>query len=80
MVVCDGSGKPRAVLETVSLERRAFHEVDEVFARKEGEGDLTLDHWRRSHQSYFQRNGGFDLSMLLWCEEFKVVARIGPRS
>jgi uncharacterized protein YhfF len=59
-------GRPRAVVETVSLEQRAFQEVDEAFARKEGEGDLTLEWWREVHMSYFKRN---DPSMLLWCEE-----------
>ena len=75
-VVCDGSEQPRAVLETVSLEQRIFNQVDEAFARKEGEGDLTLDWWRKAHQRYFERNGGFDPSMLLWCEKFKVVTEI----
>jgi uncharacterized protein YhfF len=80
MVVCDGSGRPRAVVETVSLEQRAFQEVDEAFARKEGEGDVTLEWWREVHMSYFKRNGGFDPSMLLWCEEFKVVKEIALRN
>jgi hypothetical protein len=30
--------------------------------------------------SYFKRNGGFDPSMLLWCEEFKVVKEIALRN
>lgn len=80
MVVCDGSGRPRAVVETVSLEQRAFQEVDEAFARKEGEGDLTLESWREVHMNYFKQNGGFNPSMLLWCEEFKVVMEIAQRN
>ncbi|ASV88534.1 ASCH domain protein (plasmid) [Ochrobactrum quorumnocens] len=76
MVVCDGSGRPRAVVETISLEQRSFQNVDQAFARKEGEGDLTLEWWREAHMSYFKRNGGFDPSMLLWCEEFKLVKEI----
>lgn len=75
-VVCDGTGEPRAVLETVSLEQRIFEQVDAGFARKEGEGDLTLDWWRKAHQDYFARNGGFAPSMTVWCEEFKLVSVI----
>src|SRR5689334_18182243 len=37
-VACDGSGRPRAVLETVSIERVAFAEVSREFGpRKEKE-------------------------------------------
>ncbi|WNG20230.1 ASCH domain-containing protein [Cystobacter fuscus] len=73
MVACDSTGTPRVVLETVTLEQARFDEVDEDFAREEGEGDLTLAWWREAHQAYFERNGGFDPKMLLWCERFRVV-------
>ncbi len=72
-VACDGAGHPRALLETVSVERRAFEDVDENFAVKEGEGDLSLRHWREVHQKYFERHGGFGPRMDLWCEEFRIV-------
>lgn len=42
MVVCDGEGRARAVLRTVSLAQIRFADVDADFARKEGEGDLSL--------------------------------------
>jgi uncharacterized protein YhfF len=73
MVACDSTGAPRVVLETVALEQKPFDEVDEDFARAEGEGDLTLAWWREAHQAYFERNGGFDPKMQLWCERFHVV-------
>ena len=76
MVACDGSGAPRAVIETVSLEARAFDAVDAAFARLEGEGDLSLAWWREAHQAYFERNGGFDPKLRLWLEVFRVVERL----
>lgn len=76
MIVCDGRGEPRAVIETVSLEARAFDQVDEAFARLEGEGDLTLAWWRQAHRDYFTRNGAFAPDMMLWLEVFRVVARL----
>ena len=73
MIVCDGSGEPRAVLETISLQRRRFRDVDEEFARLEGEGDRSLSWWRDAHRAYFERNGGFSEDMELWCEQFRIV-------
>lgn len=73
MVVLDGSARPRAVIETVTLEQRRFCDVDLEFALAEGEGDKTLEEWRQGHQAYFERNGGFDPEMMLWCERFELV-------
>jgi len=80
MVACDGAGRPRAVIETISLHQRRFSEVDAGFAAKEGEGDLGLDYWRQAHQSCFARNGGFDPDMPLWCEEFRLVGTVEPKA
>ena len=77
MIVLDGSGKPRAVIETVELEQRRFCDVDLLFALDEGEGDESLDDWREGHRAYFERNGGFDPEMMLWCERFRLVQVIG---
>ncbi len=78
MVACDGSGQPRAVIETVMLQQHLFSDVDAEFAAKEGEGDRSLDYWREAHEAYFARNGGFEPDMLLWCEEFRLVATVEP--
>ena len=64
-------GTPAVVIETVSVERMAFRDVPEDFALAEGEGDF--DDWRRGHEAYFARNGGFDPGMPLLCERFRVV-------
>jgi uncharacterized protein YhfF len=77
-VVLDGSGVPVAVIETVELTQRRFEEVDAAFAFDEGEGDRTLAFWRRAHQNYFGRQGTFRPDMLLYCERFRLVARIDP--
>jgi len=77
MVAKDGAGRPRAVIETVELTQRRFNEVDEAFARDEGEDDRTLGSWRRGHQAYFTREGTFAPDMLLWCERFRLVEVIG---
>jgi uncharacterized protein YhfF len=76
MVMLDGAGRPAAVVETVELVRRRFDEVDRAFAFEEGEGDRSLDHWRQAHRRYFTRLGTFAPEMELWCERFRLVARI----
>ena len=77
MVMLDGAGNPRAVLETVELVQRRFSEIDEAFAFDEGEGDRTLTYWRAAHQRYFERRGTFSPDMLLCCERFRLMGLIG---
>jgi uncharacterized protein YhfF len=76
MVVLDGTGTPRAIVETVELTQRRFDDVDLRFALDEGEGDETLVEWQNGHRAYFERNGGFEPEMMLWCERFKLVRRL----
>jgi len=67
------------VIETTEVAIRGFREVDADFALAEGEND-TLAGWRRDHQGYFARNGGFDPDMMLVCERFRLVEDFGsPR-
>ena len=72
-VMLDGSGHPRAVIETLEVTLRRFDQVDAAFAHDEGEGDRSLEFWRAVHRSYFERAGVFADDMLLWCERFRVV-------
>ena len=73
MVMLDGTGRPRAVIETVELTHRRFPEVDAAFAHDEGEGDRTLSYLRSAHEIYFSRLGQFAPDMRLWCERFRIV-------
>jgi uncharacterized protein YhfF len=57
----------------VSLGLVRFSEVTEAFARKEGEGDLSLDYWREEHKAFFTREGVYADDMELVAEEFVVV-------
>jgi len=77
MVVKDGAGRPRAIIETVSLEQMAFDQVPWSFAAAEGEGDRDLEDWRAGHRAYFTRNGGFAPDMPVWCERFRLIEILG---
>jgi uncharacterized protein YhfF len=77
MVMRDGSGIARAVVETIELTQRRFGKVNECFAFDEGEGDRTLAYWRQAHRRYFERQGVFAPAMLLYCERFRVTEVVG---
>lgn len=72
-IVLDGQGRPAAVIETIEVSIRCFDEVDEQFARDEGEGEGTLAYWRSAHETYFGRNGAFSPGMKVVCERFKLI-------
>ena len=40
-ITLDGKGEPICILETTEVTLRLFHQVDEEWARAEGEGDLS---------------------------------------
>jgi uncharacterized protein YhfF len=54
-VVIDGWERPVCVIRTTEVEVKPLREVDAAFAWDEGEGDRSLDWWRRAHDWYFRR-------------------------
>lgn len=56
-LILDGEGEPVCVIRTTKVEVRRFGDVDEAFAWDEGEGDRTLDWWRRAHLWFFEQQG-----------------------
>ena len=77
-IVTDWPGHAIAVIRTVSVEIRRFGEIDEEFARAEGEGDLTLEWWRVAHQRYYEivlagSRYTVDADLEIVCESFEVV-------
>lgn len=71
-IALDWDGAPALVIETTELTIRRFCDVDADFALAEGE-DETLEGWQAGHQSYFERNGGWQPDMELVCERFSLV-------
>jgi len=77
-VVLDGKDQPLCIVETTEIVIRNYNEVDADFARSEGEGDLSLDYWRKVHKNFFTRTLGeigreFSEDMPLVCERFKLI-------
>lgn len=76
-VVTDFAGEPVCIIKTVELREVPFREVDAEFAADEGEGDLSLDYWRRMHWDYFTREAAangllFNEDSIICCERFKL--------
>jgi uncharacterized protein YhfF len=52
-IIIDWDGEPMAVVEVTDVRIQRFDDVDEEFARDEGEGDRTLAWWRDAHRRFF---------------------------
>ncbi len=50
-----------------------YCDVNEEFARKEVEGDLSLEYWQQEHKRFFSSVGHCSDDMELITEEFEVV-------
>lgn len=53
-IILDGSGRPRALIVTTEIDVVPFREVSAEHAAAEGEGDLSLEHWRRVHEPFLR--------------------------
>jgi uncharacterized protein YhfF len=81
-VVTCWDGKPMCVIETLEIEVLPFEQVTPEFAASEGEGDRSLDYWRRVHWAYFGRECariGREPSQVMpvVCERFSVIYKAG---
>ncbi|WP_152193021.1 ASCH domain-containing protein [Georgenia satyanarayanai] len=52
-IILDGAGRPRALIVTTEIKVVPYSAVDAEHAAAEGEGDLSLDHWRDVHAPFF---------------------------
>ena len=77
-VILNGADEPKCIIVTVEVTVKKYIEVDEVFARDEGEGDFSLEYWRAAHKRFFTRTlpaigREFTEEMPLVCERFIIV-------
>jgi uncharacterized protein YhfF len=54
-IVVDHRNVPALITRITRVDVVAFDEVDAEYASAEGEGDGSLNHWRRSHWEFFSR-------------------------
>lgn len=77
-IITDWNGQAKCIIEVTNVEVVKFKNVTEEFARTEGEGDKSLDYWRRVHKDYFSQEldelgKEFSEDMSVVCERFEVV-------
>ena len=82
-IVLDWHGRPALVLRVTDVHIVPFDCVGAEFAASEGEGDLSLTHWRTEHWRFFtdecSRIGRVaESSMPLICESFEVLYTLTP--
>jgi len=78
MVVTDWNGKPVCIVEIESVEECKYSDVSADFAYLEGEGDRSLEWWRKAHWDFFAQeceelNMKPCEDMMLVLEQFHVV-------
>ena len=73
-VVTDWQGKAQCIVKTTGVK----FSIDEEYAELEGEGDKSLEYWKKTHWEYYERelkpfNRVPRDSMIIVCEEFEKV-------
>ena len=66
------------IIQTTNITLKPFDEVDEEFAAKEGEGDLSLAYWKKVHRTFLGMdyeaiNKPFDEKCICVLEEFRLI-------
>ena len=77
-VILDTKDEAVCIIRTTKVYVTPYREVTAEQAWKEGEGDRSLDYWRRVHEAFFRKEleeAGltFTEDMGVVCEEFEVV-------
>ena len=52
-VITNWDGEPQCIVEVIEVEITPFNEVTAEFAFIEGEGDKSLEYWRKVHWEFF---------------------------
>jgi len=82
-IVTDFHGSQVCIIETRRVDILPFSEVSAEFAATEGEGDGSLEYWRRAHEAFFGRECKRigrtpEPGMPVVCERFQVVFKCLP--
>ncbi len=86
-LVVDSSAEPVAIIEVTSVRVVALGEVSLSHAVDEGEGDVTIETWRRGHEAFWRSEEmlavlgdptfAVDDTTLVVLERFRLIKRLG---
>ena len=79
LIVTDWEGRAQCIVRTTKVIFRPFFAIDAAYALREGEGDKSLDYWRKTHWDYYTKElepfGRVPReSMIVVCQEFEIVS------
>ena len=61
-------------IKIINVEIKRFCDIDATWAKKEGEGDLSLAYWQKVHKDFFTKYyENFTPEIKLVCEEFVLI-------
>lgn len=77
-IILNWAGEAQCIIQNTRVFLVPFKEVTPEFAKREGEGDGSLDYWKSVHRKFFiealnETDKEFTEDMLVVCEEFEVV-------
>lgn len=77
-VVTNFAGEAQCIIRATKVDIVPFDQVNEEHARLEGEGERSLEHWRKVHWAIFSRELTAlgkqpEATMPVICEQFEVV-------
>ena len=78
MVVLNWAGEPSSIIQVTKVSECRFRQITAEWALAEGEGDKTLESWRRGHRAFFEKECEqigmpFTEEIMLVQEHFRVV-------
>lgn len=77
-IVTDWNGDAKCIVRTTSVQLKPLFSVSADYALVEGEGDKSLEYWKKTHWDYYTReleefNRTPKKSMIVVCETFEKV-------
>ena len=77
-IILDSNNNAVCIIRTSKVYITTFDSVTAEHAYKEGEGDRSLEYWRKVHKEFFinelqEIHQSFDEKMKIVCEEFEVL-------
>lgn len=52
-IVTDWNGNPKAIIRTTKVEIVKYKDITPEYAQLEGEGNKTLEYWKKVHWDYY---------------------------
>jgi uncharacterized protein YhfF len=77
-IIQNWAGEPKAIIRTTRVDVMPFYQVGGKHAYLEGEGDQSLEYWRKAHEKVFTRrcrelDRRFSKDAMVVCERFEMI-------